>query len=110
VTFESLILMTMSFLRLLPNSTLQLNVHAKPGARVSQITAADGPSLEIQIAARAVEGAANAELVDYLASVLKIKRRNISIVSGDKSRDKILHVSSADSEYVLQTLLAESKT
>ena len=100
----------MSFIRRLPDSTIQLSVHAKPGARISQVTCVSGPTLEVQISARAVEGAANAELVDYLASVLKVKRRQISIVSGDKSREKILHVSSVEPEYVLQALLAESKT
>jgi len=100
----------MSYIRRLTDSTLQLTVHAKPGARISQIVDASGPLLEVQISARAVEGAANAELVDYLCSVLKIKRRQISIISGEKSREKVLLVSSVDSEYVLQTLLAESKT
>ena len=97
----------MSFLRRLPDSTIQLTIYAKPGARISQITNVSGPSLEVQISARAVEGAANAELVDYLCSVLKIKRRQISIISGDKSRDKILQLTSVDAENVLQALLAE---
>ena len=97
----------MAYLKRVSDSAISLSVHAKPGSKFSQIVDASGPLLEVQIAARAVEGAANVELVDFLSGVLKVKRRQVSIVSGDKSRDKILQVSGIDADYALDRLLAE---
>ena len=71
---------------------VRLLVHAKPGAKISQIVGKD-EALEIQINARAVEGAANEELVDFLSESLGIKKRFITIESGDKSRHKVVAVS-----------------
>jgi hypothetical protein len=58
-----------------------------------------GASLLVRLNAAPVDGAANAELIDVLADVLGVPKRAVTIVSGERSRQKKVRVaglSSAD--------------
>jgi uncharacterized protein (TIGR00251 family) len=59
----------------------------------------------VRLAAPPVDGAANAALIAFLSEVLALPRRNISIVSGDKSRDKRVRVEGIDEPAALTRLL-----
>lgn len=64
-----------------------------------------GPSaLDVAIDARPVEGAANEGIVQYLAELLGLKRRQVQLVAGDKSREKVLAVSGCPAAAALQRL------
>ncbi|KEP62982.1 UNVERIFIED_CONTAM: ACR, YggU family COG1872 domain-containing protein [Hammondia hammondi] len=69
-----------------------LAVHAKPGAKQSQIPSVNehAEQLDVQIDAPAREGAANEELCEFIADALKLKKREVSLQSGHKSREKVL--------------------
>ena len=54
-----------------------------------------GERLKVRLAARAVDGAANAALVDFLAGALGAARRDVLIVSGATSRQKRVSVAGA---------------
>jgi uncharacterized protein len=45
-----------------------------------------------------VEGAANAELIDLLSTLLQVPKRNITIVAGEHSRTKRVQVTGIDAE------------
>jgi uncharacterized protein (TIGR00251 family) len=51
-----------------------------------------GEALEVELAAKPQNGEANAELIDYMSDIFRLKKRDLSLVSGDKSRDKQLLV------------------
>lgn len=68
----------------------ELTVHAQPGAARSECAGVHGDALKIRLAARAVEGAANAALVDFVANLLGAPRREVRIRRGEKSRRKVL--------------------
>lgn len=52
-----------------------------------------GPAaLDVAIDARPVEGAANEGIVEYVAELLGLKRRQVQLVAGEKSREKVLAV------------------
>ena len=51
-----------------------------------------GSSLLVRLNAAPVDGAANAELIDVLADVLSVPKRAVSIVSGERSRQKRVRV------------------
>ena len=55
-----------------------------------------GDALLVRLQAPPVEGAANAELVDVIAAALDVPRRAISIVAGERSRQKRVSVSGID--------------
>ena len=79
-----------------------MTVHAKPGAKISRVCDfRSSEALEVQIAARPVEGAANAELVAFIADLLNLKTRDVVLISGDKNRNKTLKISNCTADFAL---------
>jgi uncharacterized protein (TIGR00251 family) len=67
---------------------LILELHVQPGAKRSEFAGRHGERIKLRLAAPAVEGKANAALIDFLAAYFGVPRRNVRIVSGLKSRSK----------------------
>src|SRR6266480_3667794 len=67
---------------------LILELHVQPGASRSEFAGWHGERIRIRLAAPAVEGKANAALVEFLASYFGVPRRSVRIASGLKSRRK----------------------
>ena len=65
-----------------------LELHVQPGASRSEFAGWHGERVRIRLAAPAVEGKANAALVEFLASYFGVPRRSVRIASGLKSRRK----------------------
>ena len=65
-----------------------LSVRVIPRASKSGITGRRGDAIVVRLAAPPVEGAANDALIDFLSTTFGRPRRDIAIVSGQKSRDK----------------------
>ena len=77
---------------------LRFEVHAKPRAKrtvLRGVRAHDG-ALEIALAAPPVDGAANSELVNVLASALGVPKACVDILRGEGSRRKIVAVRGLD--------------
>jgi len=55
-----------------------------------------GDAVLIRLAAPPVEGAANDALIAFLSDALDLPRRNITIVSGEKSRGKRVRIEGMD--------------
>ena len=70
-----------------------LEVRVLPGAKNDAVegTLADG-RIKIRLRARAVEGAANEALVEFVAERLGVARRAVRILRGERSRMKTLEV------------------
>jgi uncharacterized protein len=60
----------------------------QPGASRTAVAGLHGDALKIRLAARPVEGAANAELVRFLAETFGVPKRDVTIEAGDASRRK----------------------
>jgi len=69
---------------------VEITVHIQPGASRSEVAGEYGEALKVRISARAVEGAANAALTEFMAQCLGVARREVRIVRGEKSRHKVL--------------------
>lgn len=69
-----------------------VSVRAQPSGGRSRIVGTHGDALRIRLSAPANEGKANAELVRFMADVVGVNRSRIAIVSGDRSRDKVVSV------------------
>ena len=66
----------------------------QPGASRTEVAGLHGDCLKIRLAARAVDGEANACLIEFLAGALGVARRAVSIDSGATSRRKRVAVQS----------------
>ena len=58
-------------------------------------------ALQVRVAAPAVEGAANTALVRLLADELGLAKRDVRIVAGAKTRQKLVVVEGVGSEAVI---------
>ncbi|HKQ69247.1 MAG TPA: DUF167 domain-containing protein [Polyangiaceae bacterium] len=73
-------------------NTVRLAVRAKPRAKRSRVVRADGLSAEIALAAPPTDGAANDELVSFLAGILSVPKSAVTIVLGRASKNKVVDV------------------
>lgn len=83
-----------------------LNVRVIPRARKSAIAGMRGDAWLVRLQAPPVEGAANDELIGMLARVLGVPRRDVTLVSGERSRDKRVRIASLDKATAHERLAA----
>jgi uncharacterized protein (TIGR00251 family) len=74
-----------------------ITVRVIPRAGRSGVSGTRGDAVLVRLRSPALEGAANAELIDVLAAALEVPRRAVSIVAGERSRHKRVHVAGLDS-------------
>lgn len=75
------------------NGGSRLRLRVQPGARRAAVERDEQGGLKIRLQAPAVEGAANRALVETLAkSLLGLPRSGVRLISGEKSRDKVVEV------------------
>jgi hypothetical protein len=79
-------------------------VRVTPGAKVDHAGGtwgddADGP-LAVRVSKRAVDGAANDALIGVLAEALDVRKRQLSIAAGPKSRIKTLRLDEPPADIV----------
>ncbi|KYB29573.1 UPF0235 protein C15orf40 homolog-like Protein [Tribolium castaneum] len=85
-----------------------ISVLAKPGAKQNAITGINSDGVGVQINAPPSEGEANTELVKYMASVLGLRKSDVTLDRGFKSRNKVLKIQgSITLEEVRRKLLNE---
>jgi uncharacterized protein (TIGR00251 family) len=65
-----------------------LELHVQPGASRSEFAGRHGERIKVRLAARAVDGKANAALIEFLSDHYGVAKRDVRIVAGLKSRDK----------------------
>lgn len=79
---------------------MRLTVRVHPNARADLVGGcygtAEPPVLEIWVRARAQDGAANRAVLDVLAPALGVRRQDLSIVTGGRSRTKVVQAEGAD--------------
>jgi hypothetical protein len=94
----------------LKDGAVRFEVHAKPRAKKSKVIGERGDAVEIALAAPPVDGAANEELVRFVAKVLAVRQRDIELVRGESSRDKLLAVTGLTVEEIESRLRAAFTT
>ena len=81
-----------------------LLVHVVPRASRTEIVGKHGDAVRIRVAAPPADGAANEELVRFLAERLGVRRSAISIAAGDTSRRKRVIIEGVETAHVLHLL------
>jgi uncharacterized protein (TIGR00251 family) len=79
-----------------PPAEAVIDIRVIPRAPRTRVDGVRGGAILVRLAAPPVEGAANDALIAFLADALALPRRNVQIVSGDKSRDKRVRVEGLD--------------
>lgn len=74
----------------------RLRVRVTPRGSREEVIGWRDDVLLVKLTAPPVEGAANRACIDFLAKVLGIKRSQINLVSGEKSRDKTFEIEGLD--------------
>lgn len=81
----------MSWIRRVDEGWL-LALHVQPGAKASGVSGLHGDALKIRIASPAVDGRANEALVAFIAGLLGVPKKLVTVVKGGTSRQKTVLV------------------
>ena len=82
-----------------------ITVRVVPRAGRSGLAGTRDGAVLVRLNAGAVDGAANAELIELLADAIGVPKRAVSIASGGKSRSKTVHVTGVSEDHVRTALL-----
>lgn len=74
----------------------KLRVRIQPKASRNAVRWEDDGALRITLTAPPIDGKANEALVAFLAKCLGVPKRNVHILSGEKSRNKTLEIDGLD--------------
>lgn len=69
-----------------------LKVRVQPGSSRDEVIGWEGDVLRIRLRARAVEGKANQSLLEFLARALGLRPRQVALIRGERSREKLVEV------------------
>ena len=70
------------------STLLKLPIHATPGAKRTEAAGEYGGALRVRLGAPPVDGKANSMLIDFLAREFAVSKRQVSLISGQQSRQK----------------------
>ena len=82
-----------------------LDIRVIPRSPRTSVDGMRGTAILVRLAAPPVDGAANDALIAFLSTALDIPRRQIAIVSGEKSRDKRVRITGIETAAAATRLL-----
>lgn len=88
-------------------STAAIDVRVIPRTGRSGFAGLRDGALLVRLAAAPVGGGANDEIIALIARTLHIPKRDVEIVSGQRSRSKRIRIRGIDRETVVATLVQE---
>jgi len=71
---------------------LIINIKVEPRSSRSEIVGPYGDGIKVKLTSPPVDGKANKELVNLLAKELKIPKKDIEIISGQSSKNKVVRI------------------
>lgn len=74
----------------------RLKLRIVPNAKRDEVVGEYGDAVKIKLAAPALEGKANEALLEFIAGKLRVHRRDITLITGEKSRDKLIAIANLD--------------
>ena len=81
-----------------------IDVRVIPRAKKTELAGTRDGAVLLRVNAPPVDGAANDAVIDFFASLFKVPRRHIQIVSGERSRQKRLSIDGVAPERVRDIL------
>jgi len=83
-------------------------IKATPNAPRDELMGWLGDTLKVKIHAPALDGRANEALCAFLAFTLGLPKRSVSLVQGEKSRQKLVQIDGLDMAGVKSRLLVQA--
>ncbi|MBL7048240.1 MAG: YggU family protein [Nitrospira sp.] len=83
------------------SNVFTLKIRVEPRSSRTVIAGQYGDAIKVKLKAPPVEGQANKALIIFLAGELKTARKNVEIVSGQNSKNKIVKITGVDNIDVL---------
>lgn len=72
---------------------MKMGIRLIPNASRNEVVGRIGESrYKVKVQSPPVEGAANRQLIIFLAEILGVSKSRIRIISGEKSRDKVIEI------------------
>jgi uncharacterized protein (TIGR00251 family) len=87
-----------------------LPVRAQPGARKNGPMGERDGALKIAVTAPPADGRANKAIIETLCKLLDVKRSQVQLISGDRSRDKRFLIVGCAKEQLLERVAALAET
>ena len=87
-------------------AAVRISIRVKARASRTRILRADGLSIEASLAAPPVDGAANAELLGLLASVLAVSKSSLRLVLGETAKNKVVELTGLGADEATTRLAA----
>lgn len=81
-----------------------LQIQVLPRSSKTGIVALQGDALKIKLTSPPVDGAANKTCRDYLAKLFGVGKRQVSIISGETSRNKRVLIAGAEIDDIVAVL------
>lgn len=85
-------------------SGVRISIRVQPRASRDDVGGLHGDALKVRVTAPAVEGAANAAVIELLAATFGVSRRAVTLVAGAASRSKIVEIEGVDESLVTQVM------
>lgn len=85
-----------------------LAVHVQPGSSRTECVGIHGDAIKIRLAARPIDGAANDELIRFIADRCAVPRAHVQICAGSEARRKRLCVKEVSAQVLLARLLPQN--
>ena len=86
------------------NGKIRLQVHLQPGAKRESFAGLYGNSIKIAVNAPPVDGKANAAVTKFIAKSLGLPARQVELVSGQTSREKVFMLTSSELPEIIAKL------
>jgi|RhiMetdeSRZDD1v2_1073273.scaffolds.fasta_scaffold01969_9 uncharacterized protein len=90
------------------SAATDIDVRVVPRAGRSEVAGLRDGALLVRLAAAPVDGAANLELIDLIARALHVAKRDVTIVSGERSRRKRVRIAGMNAADVVDRLLGRA--
>lgn len=79
------------------SNELTIKIKVEPRSSRSGITGFYGEGLKVKLASPPVEGKANKELIKVLAKKFGIRKKDVEIIKGEKSKNKVVKLYGVES-------------
>jgi uncharacterized protein (TIGR00251 family) len=80
------------------SGSVRIAIHAKPRAKKSRVVGIHGEALSLAIAAPPVDGAANKEVVRFLAELFGVAVGRVTLIRGTSARMKLFDIDGTNAD------------